>query len=107
MALTVIGIIAVTGHEYDRNMNVGLGQLRLKVEPAQPGQPDVQDQAARDIRKLVLQKFMRRPEHGGPQADRPEQIVQCVPHRGIVVDDEHDRILGVCGRRCGASSHHA
>jgi len=43
--------------------DVRLGQFGLKVQAAQSWQPDVEDQAAGNVRKLALQHFGRRTEH--------------------------------------------
>ena len=99
--------IPVTRHENDRNANIGLRQLGLKVEAAQPGQPDVEDQAAGNVRKLALQKLVRRTEHFDPQPHRPEKVAQRFTHRRVVVDNKDDRFLGACegGRRCWTAVH--
>ena len=82
-------------------------KLGLKVEAAQPGQPDVEDQAAGNVRKLALQKLGSRTEHFDPQAHRPEKIAERFTHRRVVVDNEDDRFLGACKvvRRCWAAGH--
>src|SRR5262245_43932025 len=91
--------VAVAGHEDDRDMNVRLGQLGLKVEAARPRQPDVEDQTARSIGELALQEFRRRAEHLHAQAYRAEEIRECVAQRRVVVDDEYDRLRAVRPRR--------
>jgi hypothetical protein len=56
------GDIAMTSHENYWNIDVGVRQLRLKIQTADSWQPDVQDQAARDIWKRGLKEFRSRGE---------------------------------------------
>jgi hypothetical protein len=83
----------MSSHEDNWNLNVLLDQFGLKVEPAQSGQPDVKDQATRDIRKSALQHFGRRSKHLDLQAYRLKQIGQRPAHRDIVVDNNDDRLV--------------
>src|SRR5277367_709350 len=48
--------IAVTGEENDRNTNVGLGEFRLEVEPANSRHSDIEHQAGGGIGKFIPQK---------------------------------------------------
>ena len=50
------GNVAVPGHEYNRNVDVRLAELGLEIEPAEPRQPDIQDEAACHIGKLAAQQ---------------------------------------------------
>ena len=84
----------MAGDEDDRNANVGLGQLGLKIEAAQSRQPDVEHQAAGNVRQLALQQLRRRAEHLDLQSHRLKKIGQRPAHREIVVDNEDDRLLG-------------
>src|SRR6202034_4545176 len=68
--------IAVPSHEDDWNMNCCLFQHDLKVQAAHSWQPDVQDHAARNIRKISLEKFRSRVERFDPQAHRFEKIFE-------------------------------
>ena len=45
--------------KYDRNSNVGLRQLDLKVETAQPRQADIEHEAAWNISALGREKLLR------------------------------------------------
>jgi hypothetical protein len=60
------------GHKNDGNVNIGLGQFGLKIEPAQARQSDVKNEATRTLGLLVLQKFGRRRERLHLQAYRTE-----------------------------------
>jgi hypothetical protein len=83
----------VAGDEDDRHPDLGFGELRLKIQPAQAGQADVEHETARPVRPLARQKFRRRTECADAQADRPQQRLQCTAHAGVVVDDEHLRVV--------------
>ena len=109
MALTRHRNVAMAGHEDDRYMNVRLGEFGLKVQAAQSGQPDVQDQAARDIRKLALQHFGGRAEQLNLQSDRLKKVAEGSAHRYVVLDNEDDRFPGACRdwRRFWAFRHNA
>src|SRR5262249_23132701 len=57
------GYIAMSRNEHDRDSNVRLQQLGLEIETAQSRQPDVEHEAAWNIRALALQEFLRRCEY--------------------------------------------
>src|SRR5712664_3908260 len=82
--------VAVTRHKDDRDANIRLSQFGLKVETADPRQPDIEDQAACNIGHLDLRKFAGRTEQLDPQAYRSEKTAQSRAHRYVVVDDEDD-----------------
>ena len=48
-------------HENDGNVNTRRGQVCLKIEAAQPGQPDVEDKATGRVRQAALQEFAAEP----------------------------------------------
>ena len=49
--------IAVTGNKDDRNLDLRIGQFVLEFQPASAGQPDIQNEATRLLRYLVLEEF--------------------------------------------------
>ena len=59
----------MAGHEDDRDVDVRAGELRLEIQAAQSRQPDVEDEAARRIRKLALEKLGSGGEYRRLQAD--------------------------------------
>src|SRR5262249_11372525 len=91
------GNVAVAGHEYDRNSDARLGELSLKIEPAQPRQSDIEYEAACHIGKLASQQVRGRAECLHPKVDRAKQPSERFAHGFIVVDDEHDRLFGKSG----------
>jgi hypothetical protein len=54
MARTDIGMSPCPVIKDDRNRNVGLGQLALKIEPTDSWQPDIEDKATGSIRPFPL-----------------------------------------------------
>jgi len=82
--------VAVTRHKDDRDANIRLSQFGLKVETADPRQPNIEDQAACNIGHLDLRKFAGRTEQLDPQAYRSEKTAESRAHRYVVVDDEDD-----------------
>src|SRR5258708_37570212 len=91
------GYIAVAGHEYDRNMDIRLGELGLEIEPAYSRQSDVEHEAARHVGKVASQEIRRRAERLDLEPDRAKQASERLAHRFIVVDDEYDRLLRISG----------
>src|SRR5712671_4406081 len=89
--------VTVTRHKDDRDANIRLSQFGLKVETADPRQPDIEDQAACNIRYLDLPKFAGRTEQLDAQAYRSEKTAESRAHRYVVVDDEYNRLLGARG----------
>jgi hypothetical protein len=53
----------MTGHEDNRNVDTGLGELDLKLQSAHARQSDVEHQAARLIGEAALKQFGRGAEH--------------------------------------------
>ncbi len=90
IARTVIGNVAVPGHEHDGQVDALRGQLALQIQPADPRQAHVQHDAARHVRQHRLQQLRRRAQHAGLQPHRTQQAVQRVAHGGIVID-HHDQ----------------
>jgi hypothetical protein len=48
----------MAGYEDDRCLDFCLGQLVLKIEPANPRQADIQDQAICASSRLAVQEFL-------------------------------------------------
>ena len=71
---------------------LGVHQLALEVEAAQPGQAHVEHEAARPIGPRALEEVPRRREDLDGQPHRREQAAQGVADGLIVVDHEDDRL---------------
>jgi hypothetical protein len=56
------GNVAVSGEEDERDGNVVLGQFPLKIKSTFPGQPDIENQAARYVSPHPSQEFEWRTE---------------------------------------------
>src|SRR5262244_292124 len=87
------GYISMSRNEHDRNANIRLRQLGLEVETAQSRQPDVEYEAAWNIRALALQELLRRCEYLDPQLYRLKEPRKRLTHGGVVVHDKDDRLV--------------
>src|SRR5438105_2099857 len=81
--------IAVPGDEDDGNVEVDLRHPRLEIEPAQARQPDVEHQAAGNIRRRAGEELLRGREGLDLQPCRPDQTCQSLSNGVVVVHDEH------------------
>ena len=79
--------------ENDGNRKARIGKLRLEIEAAQSGQPDIKHQAARNRREARLQQVRCGFKQLDLLADRHEEAADRSPYDWIVIDDEDDRIL--------------
>jgi hypothetical protein len=70
---TDIGRSAVSRRENDRNVNIRISQLSLKVQPTLSRQSDIKYQATGDIGALAIEEFRGRTEHLDPQNDRADK----------------------------------
>src|SRR6266496_4090498 len=52
--------IGVAADEDNWQRQICLGQLLLKLEPALSGQPDVENQASGEIRRIAIEEFLDR-----------------------------------------------
>src|SRR5258708_19754278 len=66
-AVTVLGL-AVGRDKYDRNVLLAKRQLSLKVGPAHPGQPNIQDQTVRPHDNVRREKLFSRAEAPDPES---------------------------------------
>ena len=82
--------VRVAGNENDRNVDVRLNELPLKVETATARQPHVENQAAGRIGSSRRQKFAGRFKGLRLQIDGAHQQLHGVPHGAVVVDHEYD-----------------
>ena len=72
-------------------------QFGLKLQTADAGQPDIENQAAGNVRHPKFREFAGRAEQLDPQAYRSEKTAESLAHRGIVIDDEDDLLRRTCG----------
>src|SRR6266851_2985032 len=61
--------IGVTADENNRQVQICLGQLLLKIEPALSGQPDVEHQAPGEIGRMAIDEFLDRGKCLDAQSD--------------------------------------
>jgi hypothetical protein len=76
----------MAGHANDRNVNICLRKLDLKVGAAEPRQPDIKHEAARHVRQLAAQEFIGLAEHLCPQVHRSKQVHKRIAHQSVVID---------------------
>jgi hypothetical protein len=81
----------MTGDEDYRNLDPSLRKFCLKIQTAQPWQPDIDDQAAYYVRPLRPKEFLRGIKRFDPQSYRSDKAAECPAHRRIVINDENDR----------------
>ena len=82
------GNIAVAGDEDNWDMEVALGELVLQLESADPGEPDIQHQAAGSSVARAGKKLLGRTERLDAQTHRPQQASHRLAHGRIVVYHE-------------------
>jgi hypothetical protein len=70
------------GDENDWNADLGCDEYLLNIEPAQPWQPHVQDQATNLIRRFSRQKLRRRAKGLASQTDGFKQRHQSITNVG-------------------------
>jgi hypothetical protein len=81
----------MSGDEYDGDANIGLRQLRLKIETADSRQPHIEYEPAWHVRALALQELLRRGKCLGSQLYGLKESGKCLAHRRVVVHDKDDR----------------
>jgi hypothetical protein len=89
MARTDIGHVAVSGHQDDGKMNAKPGAPRLKIEPADAGQADVEKDAAWAVMRSGVEEFLNRRVGAHVKADGREQQTERLAGRHVVIDDMH------------------
>ena len=86
--------VSETGNEDNGDLNVRFGQLGLKIEPTEARQADVENKTGRGgIAQLgFFQEIGGRAERLDAQTDRLQQAYKGRAQRGVVIDDENNRI---------------
>jgi hypothetical protein len=67
--------ITMASHEDNGQIRSRLCQFALELKSAEAGQPDIEYQAASDVRMLTLQKVVGRIEQLDVQTDRPKETL--------------------------------
>src|ERR1700679_442489 len=81
----------MAGNKDDGDVDVGLGQVTLNLEPAHIRQPHVEHHACRPLRTLAAEKLVRRSECLNPQAYGRNELLNGVTDRLIVVNHKYNR----------------
>src|SRR4029077_2887578 len=84
--------VAVTANEDNWNCPAGVSQSSLEVKSAQTRHPHIEHKAAGDIRMLAPQEILSRSEKLNSKSDRSNKVLERIPHRSIIIDDEHRRV---------------
>src|SRR5438270_6402703 len=87
--------------EDDRDANVYVSQLALKIQAVDSGQPHVKDQTTWPVRAFAAQEFLRRSECLRTQANRLQHALNGRAYQWIIINDEHCR--NGCSRHSRAS----
>src|ERR1700683_4092361 len=84
------GDVAMTGDEDDRDGNIGLYQLALQVQAAQPRKSYVKHKASRRVGSFAAQKLVCRRECLNRKSDGSDKAVERLPDGGIIVHNVND-----------------
>src|SRR5580700_867954 len=76
------------GDENDGDSHAALRQAVLKIEPAHLRQPDVENQAAWAGDLFGAEKLLTSCKGFSAKADRLYEIVDCLTHTAVIIDDE-------------------
>src|SRR5882672_5123931 len=85
--------VPVAGDENHGQRQALFRELLVKRQSAHPWQSYVEHETARCVRRLALQKLLRRGEHAHLKAHTVHEILERQAHRWIIVDDEDDGSL--------------
>ena len=78
--------LVLRGHEYDRRPEPSSPDPLFQLETADPGQPDIDDEAVGVV--LILEVCLSRFERMDEVAVRTEQPADCTTNVLVVVDDD-------------------
>jgi hypothetical protein len=97
IARTLVGTSACPADEYRRQVVFACDSFSLASRPENLGQTHVQHQAARAAVMLAAQEVCYGAERLRRITGRPQQSLEASAYRGIVVDDEYNRVICVHG----------
>ena len=92
MARTDIGTSAWPLMKITGRCRFALGQLVLKIEPAAPGQSDIEHQASGEVGSGGGKEFLNRGEQFDVQAHRSKKSANRLAYIRIVVDVGYPRL---------------
>jgi len=71
-------------------VHVGFHQLALEIKPADPWQPDIKDEAARDLKTAAAHELRRGPEQLYVQTHGFDEALDRSTNRWVIIDYEND-----------------
>jgi hypothetical protein len=95
--------ISLTADEHDGNVNAGVDQFTLDIQPAHPRKSHIQNQATRIIWGFSSQKLLRRSKGLGVQTYRLQQTLHRCTHTSVIINNEHNGFIGgahACAALC-------
>src|SRR5207302_10614833 len=96
--------IGMAADEDNRQAQLCLGQLLLKLEPALSRQPDVEDHAPGEIGRMAIDEFLDRGKCLDAQSYGSQQPSERIAYIRIVVNDDDNRPSLVMGHDPSRSS---
>ncbi len=87
--------IGMGSDEDHRKIDAELSKLGLKLQPAHSRQPNVEDQAPRNVGTLAVQEFLGRAECFDRNVDGTKQCADAVAQTRIIVDNVCKRLFVV------------
>src|SRR5215813_12639922 len=72
--------IGMTREKNNRNIRARVGDPFLKIQPAEPGHPYVEDEAGWPVDMCAAEEFLGGGEHLYSQSDRANQVAHRLPH---------------------------
>jgi hypothetical protein len=87
-------VICMGRDEDDRDSVIGRNQMTLKLEPIHARHPHIKNQTRRIVQLIRLQERFRRRKTLHPKSDRPDQIVERIPERIVIVYDRYEGSSG-------------
>ncbi len=85
--------VGMGSDEDHRKIDAELSKLGLKLQPAHSRQPNVEDQAPRNIGTLAAQKVLGRAECFDRDIDGTQQRADAVAQTRVIVDDVGDGLV--------------
>jgi hypothetical protein len=79
----------MSSDEDNVNFHPGITRALLQIKPTQSRQTHIKHQAAGQVRALAVQEFLSRGEEFDSQPNRPNEVLERLAHRCIIIDDEH------------------
>ena len=81
------------GEEDDRLGVAALGQMTLQVETACSGHAHIEDEATGTVQYAGVEQLAGRGEADRLEPRRQDQLGQRLPNRGVVVDNDDERLF--------------